>query len=102
MAKRLCDLADGGQVFVSRLVVDLIGAGRGLEFEPLGPLPVKGMAAPVEGWGVVWAEDPRVPLPARSPACGRASFVGQAPRLGRSRLGGGARRRGLAGCVRGW
>ncbi|HET9773079.1 MAG TPA: BTAD domain-containing putative transcriptional regulator [Acidimicrobiia bacterium] len=48
VAKRLCDRAGGGQILASVLVSDLIGSRSDeFAFRHLGPLPLKGLAAPV-------------------------------------------------------
>ena len=46
LAARLSDLAKAGQVLVSKDVVDELG--ETVEVEPLGPLPVKGLARAVQ------------------------------------------------------
>jgi class 3 adenylate cyclase len=47
VARRLCEVAEGGQVLASDLVRGLAGSRGGVVFEPLGPLALKGFAAPV-------------------------------------------------------
>jgi class 3 adenylate cyclase len=48
VAKRLCDLAAGGQILTSELVTNLVGSRGGFSFRPLGRLQLKG-APPEDG-----------------------------------------------------
>ncbi|MGH9004310.1 MAG: adenylate/guanylate cyclase domain-containing protein, partial [Acidimicrobiia bacterium] len=43
VARRLCDLAAGGQIFTSELVMNLVGSRGGFSFRPLGRLQLKGL-----------------------------------------------------------
>ena len=43
VAKRLCDLAAGGQILTSELVTNLVGSRGGFSFRPLGRLQLKGL-----------------------------------------------------------
>jgi class 3 adenylate cyclase/tetratricopeptide (TPR) repeat protein len=67
LAKRLCDLASGGQVLTSSLVRDLVGSRSAATFKALGPRTLKGFAEPFEVFEVDWRTDPtasRPPVPA--------------------------------------
>jgi class 3 adenylate cyclase/tetratricopeptide (TPR) repeat protein len=67
IAKRLCDLATGGQVLTSSLVRDLVGSRTTATFKPLGPRTLKGFAEPFDVFEVDWRTDPaalRPPIPA--------------------------------------
>jgi DNA-binding SARP family transcriptional activator/class 3 adenylate cyclase len=91
VAGRLCDRAEGGQILASGLVADLVGSRGGFLFASLGPLELKGLAAPVETVAVEWttpgADDspegagsagelPALPMPALLTEMGRL-FVGR-------------------------
>ena len=54
VARRLCDAASGGQVLVSDLVRLLVGRRAQHELEPLGPVELKGLDAPVVAHSVRW------------------------------------------------
>jgi adenylate cyclase len=47
LAARIVDLAGPGEVLCSEATADVIGARRGVGFEPLGPVFVRGIAEPV-------------------------------------------------------
>ena len=47
LAARIVDLAGAGEVLCSEATADAIGARPGVEFEPLGPVFVRGIAEPV-------------------------------------------------------
>jgi class 3 adenylate cyclase len=47
VAKRLCDLARGGQIVASELLAGFVGTRGGFRFRPLGKLPLKGLSEPV-------------------------------------------------------
>jgi class 3 adenylate cyclase len=47
-AKRLCDRADGGQIFAGGTVRALMGCGGGVSYLPIGGLSLKGLPEPVE------------------------------------------------------
>ena len=65
-AARLCSAAEGGQILVAALVRLLAGTRGGHEFEPVGPLTLKGLSEPVEACVVRWGRSRRVRLdPAR-------------------------------------
>jgi DNA-binding SARP family transcriptional activator/DNA polymerase III delta prime subunit len=92
VARRLCDRAEGGQILASALVADLVGSRGGLLFASLGPLELKGLAAPVATVAVEWerpggdeSDDgdgsageplPALPMPALLTEMGRL-FVGR-------------------------
>ena len=91
VARRLCDRAEGGQILASGLVADLVGSRGGFLFASLGPLELKGLAAPVATVVVEWerpgadesdggagspGELPALPMPALLTEMGRL-FVGR-------------------------
>ncbi len=53
LAKRVCDAADGGAVFVSNVVQELC-LGKDFVFRDCGEIPLKGFAAPLRVHEVVW------------------------------------------------
>ena len=57
IARRLCDLCAAGQVMVSAAVRELADTER-TRFEDLGPLPLKGLSAPVAASSMHWTESP--------------------------------------------
>lgn len=78
VAKRLCDAAESGQILASDLVWRLVGSRSGLEFTPLGPVAVEGLAEPVSTYALSWAPvgpspGPAAPDPRRSPIVGRTA-----------------------------
>ena len=54
VAKRLCDLAGGGQILTSELVAGLVGSRGGFRFRPLGHLPLKGLPRRVATVALEW------------------------------------------------
>jgi DNA-binding NarL/FixJ family response regulator/class 3 adenylate cyclase len=60
IARRLCDSAAGGQVLISDLVRQLGGSLVDVEVEPVEPLALKGISAPMPAWSLKW-----LPLPDR-------------------------------------
>ncbi len=81
VARRLCDSAQGGQIIASDLVRALREGSGATEFRPLGALKLKGIAAPVGAFEVLW--EPELEAPARTPAAlARESvFVGRQKEL---------------------
>ena len=81
-AKRLCDLAAGGQVLVTEAVRLLVQSADGPTIEPVGPLVLKGFPEPVAAASVVWeplpADAGRPPLPPLVRALPTSVFVGRA------------------------
>lgn len=61
IARRLCDSAEGGQIFVSDLTHSIVAPSGAFEFTELGSLALKGIAAPMEAHEVMW--DPNAPRP---------------------------------------
>ena len=55
LAARLCSHALPEQIVVSNAIAELC-LGKGLLFEDLGEVPVKGFARPVRAHAVVWAD----------------------------------------------
>jgi DNA-binding SARP family transcriptional activator len=54
VAKRLCDLAEAGQILAGELVASLVGSRGDFRFRPLGPLVLKGLGTPVPAVAVAW------------------------------------------------
>ncbi|MDP9326035.1 MAG: AAA family ATPase [Candidatus Dormibacteraeota bacterium] len=79
VAKRLCDVADGGQILVSEVVRSLVGTRGAHDFVALGPLDLKGVAGQVEAWEVGWQATmaPVRTLPAALTAEYPTAFVGR-------------------------
>ena len=81
-AKRLCDLAAGGQVLTTEAVRLLVQSADGPTLEPVGPLVLKGFPEPVAAASVVWeplpADAGRPPLPPMVRALPTSVFVGRA------------------------
>ena len=77
-AARLCAVALAGQIVVADVIRLLTGSRGGNEFQLRGDLVLKGLAAPVRSYDVVWhtATLSRVPLPARF-AAGLDDFIGR-------------------------
>jgi hypothetical protein len=69
VAKRLCDLAGGGQIFTSEPVASLVGSRGGFSFRSAGRLPLKGLPRGVAAVTVDWLAGK--PLPGRRPVSGR-------------------------------
>ena len=72
----------GSQILVAALVKMLAGTRGGHEFEPVGPLTLKGLSEPVEAWVVTWApvvasSSTPLPLPAAFGAVEQFAFVGR-------------------------
>jgi class 3 adenylate cyclase/energy-coupling factor transporter ATP-binding protein EcfA2 len=82
-AARLCAAARPGQVLAADVVRLLVGSRGGHDFEPVDPMPLKGLPGLVEACEVPWAADIpaalAVPLPAS--LWSTATFVGRAPEL---------------------
>lgn len=57
-AARLCDAAAGGQILLSDVVRVLAGSWTAHRTTSLGPLELKGLAAPVECWALDWRDAP--------------------------------------------
>ena len=102
LAARMEQMAMPGSTLITAAVLAL--AEGFIEVKPLGPVPVKGLAAPVEVYEVVDVGPVRTRLQA-AVARGLTRFVGRAPRAGhpqagpgtgwrRTRPGGGAGGRG--------
>src|SRR5205085_12685473 len=67
VAKRLRDLANGGQVLTRSLVRDLGGSRSSASCKPLGPRTLKGFGEPFEIFEVDWRTEyktSRPPVPA--------------------------------------
>jgi class 3 adenylate cyclase/tetratricopeptide (TPR) repeat protein len=83
VARRLCDSADGGQIFASELVRGLVGPRGTFEFHSLGAIPLKGLSEPAPAFEVVWAptKGSRIPLPPFFEGVDRLSLVGRETEL---------------------
>ncbi|MFI0350784.1 ATP-binding protein [Actinomadura sp. 9N407] len=84
-AARLVDLAGGGQVLCTELVRRLARGRGGHEFKDRGPLPAKGLRAPLRAYELLWrnaGEDPAVRLPAWLDTGHVLPFVGREPERG--------------------
>jgi class 3 adenylate cyclase/DNA-binding SARP family transcriptional activator len=76
VARRLCDDAAGGQVLISDVVRLLVGRRLAFELDPLGPVDLKGLDAPVVAHAVRWhVTAPRIRL------CGGLSIEQDGKRL---------------------
>jgi len=73
VARRLCDLAEGGQVLASEVATRLIGARDEFRFTPLGPLALRGMVRTV---GAVDVGRPRPDEPGGDEAATTAAGAG--------------------------
>jgi DNA-binding SARP family transcriptional activator len=97
VAKRLCDSAEAGQVLAGEVVASLVGSRGDFRFRPLGPLPLKGLAAPVPAVALAWPRPGgvetgvaegglgEIPIPPFLTARGRG-FVGREEELDRLRV----------------
>jgi class 3 adenylate cyclase/DNA-binding CsgD family transcriptional regulator len=56
VAKRLCDMAEGGQILASELVRELVGSRGGFSFRSAGRLRLKGLPDPVAASNVEWQQ----------------------------------------------
>ena len=54
IAKRLCDIAEPGQIVVSGVVRSLVGSRGGHHFLEVGPVQLKGFADPVPAYRLQW------------------------------------------------
>jgi class 3 adenylate cyclase len=54
VAKRLCDQAGSGQIVLSEIVRSLVGSRGDYRFKALGRLQLKGLADPVNAFGLEW------------------------------------------------
>ena len=85
VAARLQSAAAPGQIVASALVHQLAGDRSGAQFRALDPLPVRGLAEPIEAYEVDWkpiertspAEPFAVALPSALAVASSAPFVGR-------------------------
>lgn len=56
VARRLCDVARGGQILASELLAGLVGSRGGFHFRQLGPLKLKGLTDPLPAVEIAWRE----------------------------------------------
>jgi adenylate cyclase len=61
IAKRLCDLAEAGQILTSGLVQELVSQHREWRFSSVGEQSMKGISRPVEAFALAWAPLNHVP-----------------------------------------
>ena len=73
VARRLCDMAEGGQILASDLMRGLVGPRREHDFRPLGALPLKGLQEPVTAYEVSWDASPERAAAARPRPSGSAA-----------------------------
>ncbi|MEX1253735.1 MAG: AAA family ATPase [Dehalococcoidia bacterium] len=71
VARRLCDLAEGGQILCSALVAGLLFGRQAFRFQDRGPLDLKGIAEPVPASEVLYDRDQPGVLLAHAPFVGR-------------------------------
>src|ERR1700694_3345002 len=57
-AARLCATAQGGEILTTEVVRVLAGTRSGHDIEPIGPLELKGLPAPLPSCRVVWSPSP--------------------------------------------
>jgi class 3 adenylate cyclase/tetratricopeptide (TPR) repeat protein len=83
VARRLCDLAAGGEILTTDVVRALVGSRGGFAFEPVGALELKGFADRVPACRLDWAPvgRQRIPLPGEL-ALERDALVGREHELG--------------------
>ncbi len=82
-AARLCASAQGGEILTTEVVRILAGTRSGHDIEPIGPLELKGLPAPLPSCRVVWSPSPDfgdldIPLSVRITASATTPFVGRA------------------------
>jgi tetratricopeptide (TPR) repeat protein len=71
VARRLCDRAEPGQIICSAVIEALLAGRQAFAFHDLGPLALKGIAAPVEAREVAYETDRAGVLLTRTPFVGR-------------------------------
>ncbi len=91
VARRLCDRADGGQIFASDIVVRLLdGRGADIDVKELGPLELKGITNAVPAVEIVYEHDPMALL-RKLPFVGRqAEYETLLKKLGEAQNGRGS------------
>jgi class 3 adenylate cyclase len=72
VARRLCDRAGPGQILCSAVIESLLAGRQAFSFHDLGPLELKGIAAPVEAREVAYETDRAGVLLTRTPFVGRS------------------------------
>jgi class 3 adenylate cyclase/tetratricopeptide (TPR) repeat protein len=80
VARRLCDRAAAGQILCSGLVVELLSGRRAFRFDDVGPLELKGFAAPVAAWEVRYDRDDPAAVLRHTPFTGRATELARLER----------------------
>jgi class 3 adenylate cyclase/tetratricopeptide (TPR) repeat protein len=71
VARRLCDLAEGGQILCSSLVAGLLHGRQAFRFDDRGVLDLKGISEPVPACEVLYDRDQPGVLLAHAPFVGR-------------------------------
>jgi class 3 adenylate cyclase/tetratricopeptide (TPR) repeat protein len=71
VARRLCDRAGPGQILCSAVIESLLAGRQAFSFHDLGPLELKGIAAPVEAREVAYETNRAGVLLTRTPFVGR-------------------------------
>jgi class 3 adenylate cyclase len=61
VAKRLCDLAEAGEILASGIVREMVSDHREWRFRAMGQRAVKGISRPVETFALVWTPLDHVP-----------------------------------------
>ena len=79
LAGRMEQLASPGSILLTRSTLELVEGF--VAVKALGPVPVKGLADPVEIYEMTGAGPARTPLPAQAPRRGLTRFVGRDPEL---------------------
>src|SRR5438552_7800231 len=74
VARRLCDRAGAGQIFASAVVPTLLSGRREFDFDDLGGLELKGIAAPVHSFELRYDVD-LLALVADTPFVGRGTEI---------------------------
>src|SRR5262245_1762615 len=80
VAQRLCDRAAAGQILCSALVVELLAGRRAFHFDQIGPLDLKGFAAPVVAHEVRYDRDDPAAVLRHTPFTGRATELARLER----------------------
>jgi len=80
VARRLCDVARGGQILASQLVRDLVGSRGEFTFGAIGPMALKGLADPVSAFEIKWEPHgtAQLDLPPALTVAPTSPFVGRA------------------------
>src|SRR5262245_26568775 len=88
VARRLCDRAEEGQILCSGLVVELLAGRKAFRFGEVGPLELKGLAAPVAAYEVHYERDDPAAALRHTPFTGRTVELGRLERRWEEARGG--------------